>query len=132
MRRLPVRVRMATAFAVAMAVVLAATGLYVYTRVGDDLNQALDQDLRLRGQDLSVVVAHRAAPLTAESGGRLIERGESFAQLLAARCARVAAAPRAGGGGSRRTAPDRPAAARRRRRAAPRAALRDLRRPAVG
>jgi two-component system, OmpR family, sensor kinase len=85
MRRLPVRVRMAAAFAVAMAVVLAATGLYVYTRVGDDLNQALDQDLRVRGQDLSVVVAHRAAPLTAESGGRLIERGESFAQLLDAR-----------------------------------------------
>ena len=82
MRRLPVRLRMAAAFAVAMALVLAATGLYVYTRVGDDLNQALDQDLRLRGQDLSVVVAHRAAPLTDESGGRLIERGESFAQLL--------------------------------------------------
>src|SRR3954453_8652526 len=82
MRRLPVRVRMAAAFAVAMAVVLAATGLYVYTRVGDDLNQALDQDLRLRGQDLAVVVAHRAAPLPAELGGRLIERGESFAQLL--------------------------------------------------
>src|SRR5207237_1199053 len=60
----------------------AATGLYVYTQVGDDLSRALDQDLRLRGQDLSVVVAHRAAPLTAESGGRLIERGESFAQLL--------------------------------------------------
>src|SRR3954451_845927 len=93
MRRLPVRVRMATAFAVAMAVVLAATGLYVYTRVGDDLNQALDQDLRLRGQDLSVVVAHRAAPLTAESGGRVIERGESFAQLLDAR-GRVVDAPR--------------------------------------
>src|SRR4051795_2177177 len=85
MTRLPVRVRMAAAFAVAMALVLAATGLYVYTRVGDDLNQSLDQDLRLRGQDLSVVVAHRAAPLTAESGGRLIERGESFAQLLDAR-----------------------------------------------
>src|SRR3954451_21351563 len=85
MRRLPVRVRMAAAFALAMAVVLTATGLYVYTQVGDDLGRALDQDLRLRGQDLSVVVAHRAAPLTAESGGRLIERGESFAQLLDAR-----------------------------------------------
>jgi signal transduction histidine kinase len=85
MRRLPIRVRVAAAFALAMAVVLAATGLYVYTQVGDDLSRALDQDLRLRGQDLSVVVAHRAAPLTAESGGRLIERGESFAQLLDAR-----------------------------------------------
>jgi two-component system, OmpR family, sensor kinase len=82
MRRLPIRLRVAAAFALAMAVVLAATGLYVYTRVGDDLNHALDQDLRVRAQDLSVVVAHRAAPLTAESGGRLIERGESFAQLL--------------------------------------------------
>jgi two-component system OmpR family sensor kinase len=82
MRRLPIRVRVAAAFALAMALVLAATGLYVYTQVGDDLARALDQDLRLRGQDLSVVVAHRAAPLTAEAGGRLIERGESFAQLL--------------------------------------------------
>src|SRR3954453_23986572 len=82
MTRLPVRVRMAAAFAVAMAVVLAATGLYVYARVGDDLNQSLDQDLRLRGQHLSVVIAHRAAPLTAESRGRLVERGESFSQLL--------------------------------------------------
>src|SRR2546421_1786089 len=85
MRRLPIRIRIAAAFAVAMALVLTATGAYVYTRLGDDLNRALDQDLRLRGQDLSVVVAHRAAPLTAESGGRLIERGESFAQLLDAR-----------------------------------------------
>src|SRR2546423_15000407 len=82
MRRLPIRIRIAAAFAVAMALVLTATGAYVYTRLGDDLNRALDQDLRLRGQDLSVVVAHRAAPLTAEAGGRLIERGESFAQLL--------------------------------------------------
>jgi two-component system, OmpR family, sensor kinase len=81
MRRLPIRVRVAAAFALAMALVLAATGLYVYTQVGDDLSRALDQDLRLRAQDLSVVVAHRSAPLTAESGGRLIERGESFAQL---------------------------------------------------
>jgi signal transduction histidine kinase len=85
MRRLPIRIRIAAAFAVAMALVLAATGAYVYTRLGDDLNRALDQDLRLRGQDLSAVVAHRAAPLAAESGGRLIERGESFAQLLDSR-----------------------------------------------
>jgi signal transduction histidine kinase len=85
MRRVPIRIRIAAAFAVAMALVLAGTGAYVYTRVGDDLNRALDQDLRLRGQDLSAVVAHRAAPLAAESGGRLIERGESFAQLLDSR-----------------------------------------------
>jgi two-component system, OmpR family, sensor kinase len=85
MRRLPIRLRVAAAFAVAMALVLAGTGAYVYARLGTDLNHALDQDLRLRAQDLSTVVTDRAAPLSAESGGRLIERGESFAQLLDAR-----------------------------------------------
>ncbi|HEY0632046.1 MAG TPA: ATP-binding protein [Thermoleophilaceae bacterium] len=82
---MPIRIRIAAAFAVAMALVLAGSGAYVYERLGDDLNRALDQDLRLRGQDLSALVAHRAAPLATESGGRLIERGESFAQLLDAR-----------------------------------------------
>jgi signal transduction histidine kinase len=83
--RIPFRLRIAAAFAIAMALVLAGTGTYVYAQLGDDLNQALDQDLRLRGQDLSGVVVRRAAPLSVESGGRLIERGESFAQLLDAR-----------------------------------------------
>lgn len=96
MRRLPLRARITIAFAMAMAIVLLASGLYVYTQVADDLNTALDQDLRLRGQDVSVVVADRAAPLTAESGGRLIERGESFAQLLDARGRVVDATPTIG------------------------------------
>jgi signal transduction histidine kinase len=82
--RIPFRLRIAAAFALAMAVVLTATGVYVYERLGADLSRSLDQDLRLRGQDLSAVVAHDA-PLGPESGGRLIERGESFAQLLDAR-----------------------------------------------
>jgi two-component system OmpR family sensor kinase len=84
-RRVPFRMRVAAAFAVAMAVVLAGTGAYLYARLGDDLNRALDQDLRLRGQDLSAVVAAHASSLSAESAGRLVERGESFAQLLDAR-----------------------------------------------
>src|SRR3954464_13122528 len=85
MSRVPFRVRIAAAFAVAMALVIAGMGTFVYARLGDDLSRALDQDLRLRGADLSAVVARRAAPLSAESGGRLVERGESFAQLLDAR-----------------------------------------------
>jgi signal transduction histidine kinase len=84
-KRVPFRVRIAAAFAVAMAGVLAATGAYLYAQLGADLNRALDQDLRLRGQDLSTVVANRAAPLSSQTGGRLVERGESFAQLLDAR-----------------------------------------------
>jgi signal transduction histidine kinase len=84
MSRIPFRVRIAAAFAVAMAVVLTATGAYVYEQLGADLSRSLDQDLRLRGQDLTAVVTQHA-PLSSQPGGRLIERGESFAQLLDAR-----------------------------------------------
>ena len=83
MRRLPIRLRVAAAFAAAMALVLAGTGLFVYVRLGDDLSRALDQDLRLRAQDLSALVRSGHGSLRREAGsGRLVERGESFAQLV--------------------------------------------------
>ena len=82
MRRLPIRVRVAAAFALAMAIVLSGTGLFVYAKLGTDLNRALNQDLRLRGQDLSALLADPSASLAGESRGRLIETGESFAQLM--------------------------------------------------
>jgi signal transduction histidine kinase len=83
MSRVPIRARVAAAFAVAMALVLAGTGAFVYARLGADLSHALDQDLRLRAQDLSALVREPGASLSAEAGsGRLVERGESFAQLL--------------------------------------------------
>lgn len=82
MSRVPIRVRVAAAFAMAMAIVLAATGVLIYGRVGDDLASALDQDLRLRAQDVSALLDARGGSLAAESGTRLIESGESFAQLL--------------------------------------------------
>ena len=83
MKQLPIRLRVAAAFAAAMALVLAGTGLFVYARLGDDLSHALDQDLRLRAQDLSALVHDGRSSLPSDAGsGRLIERGESFAQLV--------------------------------------------------
>ena len=82
MRRLPIRVRVAAAFALAMAIVLSGTGLFLYAKLGTDLNRALNQDLRLRGQDLSALLADPSASLAGESRSRLIETGESFAQLI--------------------------------------------------
>jgi two-component system, OmpR family, sensor kinase len=84
-KRLPIRVRIAAAFAVAMALVLTATGLFLYARLGEDLSAALDTDLRLRAQDLGQLVREPGGSLAGESTGRLIERGESFAQLLNAK-----------------------------------------------
>ena len=80
MSRLPTRLRLTLVFALVMAAVLAGAGWLVYARVGTDLARALDQDLRSRAQDLSALVQHGGSlPTTA---GTLVERGETFAQLL--------------------------------------------------
>jgi len=67
-----------------MALVLAGTGAYVYAKLGSDLSHALDQDLRVRAQDLSALVAGGGS-LAGESAGRLVERGESFGQVISSR-----------------------------------------------
>ena len=82
MSRVPLRLRLTAVFAVAMALVLAAGGVFLHARVASDLGRALDQELRSRAQDLSALV-RRDGSLEATSGS-LIERGESFAQLVAA------------------------------------------------
>jgi two-component system, OmpR family, sensor kinase len=82
MSRLPVRLRLALVFAVAMAFVLSLAGWLVYERVGSDLSRDLDQQLRGRAQDLSAL-ARRGGSLGATNGS-LVEQGESFAELIAA------------------------------------------------
>ena len=56
MSRIPIRIRLTLFFAVAMAIVLAAVGLFVYLRVASDLDRTFDKDLRSRGQALSALV----------------------------------------------------------------------------
>jgi signal transduction histidine kinase len=81
MSRVPIRIRLAIVFALAMALVLSGAGWLVYARVDSDLNDALDQQLRGRVQDLSALVRRGSLRTTV---GPLVEPGESFAQLLAA------------------------------------------------
>jgi two-component system, OmpR family, sensor kinase len=78
--RLPIRVRLALYFTLAMAVVLVAAVWFAYARVSADLSTALDQDLRARGQDLSALVAHGGSVATTQ--GALIENGESFSEVV--------------------------------------------------
>jgi two-component system OmpR family sensor kinase len=80
MSRVPLRLRLTLVFALAMAVVLAAAGWFVYVRVADDLANALDQELRQRAQDVSLLVAQNGSLRPA--GLALIEQGESFAELV--------------------------------------------------
>ena len=52
MSRIPIRVRLTLAFAVAMAVVLTAVGLFVFARVGSALNTTIDQSLRAQAAEV--------------------------------------------------------------------------------
>ena len=84
MRRLPIRMRVTAAFACAMAIVLASTGWFLYARLGSHLAAALDRELSVRAQDLGAVVARPGSSLGTVKGVRLVESGESYAQLLVA------------------------------------------------
>jgi two-component system, OmpR family, sensor kinase len=78
--KLPLRIRLALVFSLAMTLVLAGAGWFAYDRVAGDLARNLDQQLRGRAQDLSALV-RRGGSLRA-TDGRLVEQGESFAQLV--------------------------------------------------
>ena len=83
MTRLPIRLRVTVAFALAMAVVLFASGLFLYLRLSSHLALALERDLQLRSQDLTALVTQSHGSLAREDGSRFLERGESYAQLIA-------------------------------------------------
>ncbi len=93
MTRVPVRVRMAAAFAVAMALVLAGTGWFLYMRVDSHLAATLDRQLRVRIHDLKVIVREPGSSLAAASGAPSVETGENYAQLLDGRGNVVDATP---------------------------------------
>lgn len=82
MSGVPIRLRLTLAFAIAMAVVLAAIGTAVYLRFEADLDASVDRALRARGGDLVVAVAAGDPGSLAVGRGGLIEADESFAQVL--------------------------------------------------
>jgi heavy metal sensor kinase len=83
-KAIPIRIRVAAAFAVAMAVVLAATGYFLYARLDSHLSTALDRELGLRATDLTALVQDSRSlnSFSSAGSGRFIEHGEAFAQLL--------------------------------------------------
>jgi two-component system OmpR family sensor kinase len=78
--RLPVRIRLTLAFTAVMALVLVAVGLFVYFQVGSDLDEALDQSLRTRADELAAVAG--SSRLGSGPGERLVEPDEGFSQVL--------------------------------------------------
>jgi heavy metal sensor kinase len=83
--RAPIRVRVAAAFAVTMAVVLVLAGTLVYLRSASQLARNLDLQLLVRAQDVALFVEAPGASLGEMGSVRFFEQGESYTQLIDAR-----------------------------------------------
>ncbi|MGH3329192.1 MAG: hypothetical protein ACRDPT_15615, partial [Streptomycetales bacterium] len=84
MRRLPIRARLTAAFALAMVVVLAAAGLFIYLSLRADLDENINAGLRTRSQTITALARQPGTPLAGGSAEGLAEGEEGFAQLLTA------------------------------------------------
>ena len=82
MSRLPIRIRLTAVFVIAMAVILAATGLFLYLRLASSLDEAIDTGLRSRAGDVAALIRQSDSGLRDGGDLALTERGESFAQVL--------------------------------------------------
>jgi two-component system OmpR family sensor kinase len=80
--RLPIRLRLTLAFALAMAAMLGATGAFLYVRLGSSLEETVDEGLQARAADIAALVARRD-PGSADLGGSLLApQDESLTQVL--------------------------------------------------
>jgi heavy metal sensor kinase len=82
MSRTPIRIRVTAAFAAAMALVLLGTGVFLYHRIGGELQTALDRELELRAFDMTTIVHDPDTSLARTGPHPFVERGEAYAQLL--------------------------------------------------
>ena len=96
--RTPIRIRLTLAFAVVMAVVLGATGLFVYIRLESALDQTLNTGLRSRADDVAALIGQVDTGLSEGRPTSLAERGESFAQVIASDGTIVDTTPQLGPG----------------------------------
>jgi heavy metal sensor kinase len=98
MNRIPLRIRLALTFAVAMAVVLAALGAFLYVRLERSLTAALDDTLELRAGATAAALRHSPAIDLAPAGD------DGVTQVLATDGSLLASSP--GGSGPLITASD--------------------------
>jgi two-component system, OmpR family, sensor kinase len=77
-----------------MAVVLAVIGIVVYLLFARQLDDTINQGLRSRAGDVSALIQRRDSALDAPGRSVLVDRGESFAQILDAGGAVLDASPK--------------------------------------
>jgi two-component system OmpR family sensor kinase len=80
--RLPIRLRVTLAFTTVMALVLAAVGLFVYLRLGKELDATTDEGLRSRSADLIALVKEADIGVEKQPRSPLTARAGNLAQIL--------------------------------------------------
>lgn len=80
--RVPIRLRLTAGFTLVMAVVLLATGGFIYVRLASALDGTVNGGLRSRAQDVASLVQQSDSGLGEASSTGLLEPGESYAQVL--------------------------------------------------
>jgi two-component system, OmpR family, sensor kinase len=83
-KRLPVKLRVTLVFAGVMAIVLAATGTFLYLRLESELNRSIDQDLRSRSQQLIKEMRVGEKRIGEAARNLLSGRAVEFTQVLKA------------------------------------------------
>jgi two-component system, OmpR family, sensor kinase len=82
MSRIPIKLRVTLVFAAVMAIVLAATGLFLYLRLESDLNRSIDAELESRSQQLIRVMRVRDRGIGEAARSLIDKRPNEFAQVL--------------------------------------------------
>jgi signal transduction histidine kinase len=80
--RLTIRLKITLTFALAMSVVLGATGLFLYLRFQGALDRTIDQGLRSQAEAAHVLITQSDSGLREGSRGLPRPPGESFAQII--------------------------------------------------
>jgi signal transduction histidine kinase len=87
--RISIRVRVAAAFALAMAIVLTGMSWLVYDHLGAELGRSIDNHLHLRALDLAADVETSSSLFAADIATDFGEPGERYAQLIDPNSGRV-------------------------------------------
>ncbi len=81
--RLTIRGKLTIAFAAAMGVVLAATGVFLYLSFRSELDHTIDRGLRSQAYGVQALIMQSDGGLR-QAGRGLIRNGQSFAQVIVA------------------------------------------------
>ncbi len=82
MSRLPIRLKLTLAFALAVILVFAGTGLFLHLRLGADLDESIDAGLRSRAADLVALITEGSVELEKTAVPGLAAESQSFTQVL--------------------------------------------------